>query len=220
LTKLDRAIDASAEAQHGLPQLIAELRGLLELKNGVNQRMFDALHEELKDYKDDFLLESVHRPVIRDLITLYDDLVEIHQQMTAAIVEATEDAELGPSPQALVDRMPTLATNIEHKMDFIIEVLARLEVTPLLDGMGKLDRPPNALSRRTSRNGGGRRGRRSSLKRGSWKISGPRRRSRRRMKDGSLTTIPTLSENNRLPRTNVLFPAIMQHSTVHSMNLC
>jgi molecular chaperone GrpE (heat shock protein) len=139
LNKLDRAADASAEAQHDLPQLIAELRTLLELKNWVNQRMFDALHEELKDYKDHFLLESVHRPIIRDLITLYDDLAEIHRQIEASACELAQ-VDCAERTQALVERMQTLAMNIEHKLDFIIEVLARLEVTPLLAGHGKLDK--------------------------------------------------------------------------------
>lgn len=198
LSKLDKAADASAEAQHGLPQLIAELRALLELKTGVNQRMFDALHEELKDYKDDFLLESVHRPVIRDLITLYDDLVEIHRQMAAAVVEATEDAELGSSPQALMDRMRTLATNIEHKMDFIIEVLARLEVAPLLAGTGKLDKVTQravALEQAETAEEDGDVVR--SIKRGfSWKNRVVRAEEVvvKKWKDGLLTTIPTPSE--------------------------
>ncbi|HEX5175486.1 MAG TPA: nucleotide exchange factor GrpE [Chthoniobacteraceae bacterium] len=136
LNKLDKAVDANAEAQVGLPQLIAELRALLELKNGVNQRMFDALHEELKCYKDDFLLESVHRPVIRDLITLYDDLAEVHRQ----IGDAAKADEESTGNVALIERLKRLEVNLSHKLDFIIEVLARLEVTPLPAGTGKLDK--------------------------------------------------------------------------------
>jgi molecular chaperone GrpE (heat shock protein) len=136
LNKLDKAVDASAEAQVSLPQLITELRTLLELKNGVNQRMFDALHEELKCYKDDFLLESVHRPVIRDLITLYDDLAEVHRQ----IGDVLKADEATSGSKALLDRLRRLEVNLSHKLDFIIEVLARLEVTPLPAGAGKLDK--------------------------------------------------------------------------------
>lgn len=136
LTKLDRAADANAEAQTGLPQLISELRTLLELKNGINQRMFDALHEELKGYKDDFLLESVHRPVIRDLITLYDDFSEVHREIKAAVeVAATASAE-----GSLRDRLKVIEVSVGHKLEFIVEVLARLEVTPLPHGGGKLDK--------------------------------------------------------------------------------
>jgi molecular chaperone GrpE (heat shock protein) len=136
LNKLDKAAEENAEAQVGLPQLIGELRTLLELKNGVNQRMFDALHEELKCYKDDFLLESVHRPVIRDLITLYDDLAEVHRQIS----DAARAEELQHANPALRDRLTRIEVNISHKLDFIIEVLARLEVSPLPAGTGKLDK--------------------------------------------------------------------------------
>jgi len=38
--------------------------------------MFEALHTELKTYKDAFILESVLRPVIRDLISVYDDMAD------------------------------------------------------------------------------------------------------------------------------------------------
>lgn len=136
LNKLGKAAEENAEAQIGLPQLIGELRTLLELKNGVNQRMFDALHEELKCYKDDFLLESVHRPVIRDLITLYDDLAEVHRQIS----DAARAEELDEANPALRDRLTRIEVNIGHKLDFIIEVLARLEVSPLPAGTGKLDK--------------------------------------------------------------------------------
>src|SRR5436305_8475983 len=72
LHKLDKASEQSVSANAHLPGLIEGLHELLDQKNGLNQRMFDALHEELKGYKDGFLLESVHKPIIRDLISLYD----------------------------------------------------------------------------------------------------------------------------------------------------
>jgi len=47
--------------------------------------MFEAMHEELKGYKDAFLLESVHKPIIANLISLYDDLETIHRQVQGAV---------------------------------------------------------------------------------------------------------------------------------------
>ena len=55
--KLDKATEGVVDAQKTLPGLVENLQGMLDQKNGVNQRMFDALHEELKGYKDGFLLE-------------------------------------------------------------------------------------------------------------------------------------------------------------------
>lgn len=137
LNKLDKAAEVTADAQKELPQIVSDLRSLLEQKSGVNQRMFDALHEELKGYKDGFLLESVHRPIIRDLLSLYDDLAEIHRQMEAAIAEQAAGKN---SPPALLERLRTMEMNVEHNLEFIVEVLARLEVTPLPIGTGKLDK--------------------------------------------------------------------------------
>jgi molecular chaperone GrpE (heat shock protein) len=138
LQKIDKITDSSTEAQATFPALVEGLQTLLEQKNGLNERMFDALHEELKGYKDGFLLESVHKPIIRDLISLFDDLSTIHRQMQEAVADA---AQL-PSEVAnkLLERLKTMDKNIEHNCWFIAEVLARLEVTLLPVGSGKLDK--------------------------------------------------------------------------------
>jgi molecular chaperone GrpE (heat shock protein) len=138
LHKLDKASDQAIAAHVELPALIEGLHELLEQKNGLNQRMFDALHEELKGYKDGFLLESVHKPIIRDLISLYDDLATIHRQMQDSVAEAARLSE-GPALH-LLEQLKTMDTNIEHNCEFLVEVLARLEVVMLPIGMGKLDK--------------------------------------------------------------------------------
>lgn len=138
LQKLEKSNERAVAAHADLPALIAGLQDMLEQKNGLNQRMFDALHEELKGYKDGFLLESVHKPIIRDLITLYDDLANIHRQMQEALAEV---AAL-PSDRSgkLVEQLKLIDTHIEHNGEFIVEVLARLEVTLMPVGTGELDK--------------------------------------------------------------------------------
>ena len=136
LSKLDHLTDDAMDARKAMPRLIAELQAVVEQRNGLNQRMFDAMHEELKGYKDNFLLEAVHKPVIRDLISLFDDLTEIHRQMHAVVV----DADGAETAKQFSDRCHTLETNLRHNCEFITEVLARLEVAPLPDGVGKLDK--------------------------------------------------------------------------------
>ncbi len=134
LQRLDRANSATADGQKSLPQLIAGLESLLEQKNGVSQRMFDALHEELKDYKDGFLLESILKPIVRDLVSLYDDLTTIHRQM-AECVAASKDAG-----SLLLDRLQRMETNLAHHCEFVVEILARLEVTMMPICTGRLDK--------------------------------------------------------------------------------
>lgn len=138
LNKLEKSNEQAVTAHADLPELIQGLHHLLDQKNGLNQRMFDALHEELKGYKDGFLLESVHKPIIRDLISLYDDLTAIHHQMHEAVVDAAKLPAEG-SPK-LFERLKTMETNVEHNREFILEVLARLEVSILPLGSGKLDK--------------------------------------------------------------------------------
>jgi molecular chaperone GrpE (heat shock protein) len=132
LQRLDRAHNENAEAQKALPQLIAGLESLLDQKNGVNQRMFDALHEELKDYKDGFLLESILKPIIRDLLSLYDDLSAIHRQMEECVSEENE--------MAVSERLRRMETNLAHHCEFVIEILARLEVSIMPISTGRLDK--------------------------------------------------------------------------------
>ncbi len=138
LSKLDNLTDDALEARKSMPRIISDLQAVLEQKSGLNQRMFDAMHEELKGYKDSFLLETVHRPVIRDLISLYDEVSEIHRQMQAVGAEVSGVG--GVVSEHLIDRFSTMDMNLEHNCEFIMEVLARLEVTPLPDGLGKLDK--------------------------------------------------------------------------------
>jgi hypothetical protein len=97
--------------------------------------MFDALYTELRGYKDGFLLESVHRPIIRDIISLYDEQVEIHRQMRETL--AGEGAQ---NDLPFFARLQTLESNLAHNIAFVIEVLARLDVVPVPPGTGKLDK--------------------------------------------------------------------------------
>jgi hypothetical protein len=49
-------------------------------------------------------------------------------------------AEVPEAQTGLLQRMRTMEMNMEHHLEFIIEVLARLEVTQLPIGEGKLDK--------------------------------------------------------------------------------
>jgi molecular chaperone GrpE (heat shock protein) len=138
LQRLDKAATETSAAQNSWTALVAGLENLLEQKNSVSQRMFDALHEELKGYKDGFLLESVLKPIIRDLISLYDDLSTILGQMRESVREvakAGSDAVVG----ILLQRLKTMEMNIEHHCEFVLEILARLEVRMMPVGSGRLD---------------------------------------------------------------------------------
>ena len=137
---LDDVSKTIGETVQALPKMVADLRALLEMKNGVSHSMFSALHEELKSYKDGFLLQSVYRPIIRDLVSVYDDLTEIHRQITEAIGEGAGSGEESAAAKKMLERMRTMEMNLGHNVEFILEVLARLDVTQLPIGSGKLDK--------------------------------------------------------------------------------
>jgi molecular chaperone GrpE (heat shock protein) len=136
LDRIERALAANAQ----VPSLLAESRQSLDQRNVVNRAMFEALHAELKGYKDIFMLEAVLKPVIRDLISLYDDTCEIRRQTTATLaVEETRGGESTPGI-GLLEIVQTMSRNLEHNVHFILEVLERMEVTLLPENMGKLDK--------------------------------------------------------------------------------
>lgn len=136
LKKLETSAEESAEAHKEFPGVLTELRAMLDVRNSVSQNMFAALHEELKGYKDGFLLDSVHRPIIRDLISLYDDMTEIRRQ----VVTTALDAGRCEDGAGLMEKLQTTAVNIDHNLEFVIEVLNRLEVTIMPPHSGKLDK--------------------------------------------------------------------------------
>ena len=137
---LDTVAKTIGETVQALPKMVTDLRALLEMKNGVSHSMFSALHEELKSYKDGFLLQSVYRPIIRDLVSVYDDLTEIHRQITEAIGEGAASSEESAAAKKMLERMRTMEMNLGHNVEFILEVLARLDVTQLPISSGKLDK--------------------------------------------------------------------------------
>jgi hypothetical protein len=122
-----------------LPRLITTLHDDLENRNGVNQKLFDALHDELRSYKDGFLLEILHRPIIRDLILLYDDLSEIHR-CTAASLDGFKPGCETAEVLATRKELQVLATNLDHVTDSLLEILARMDVRRLDPSSGKLDK--------------------------------------------------------------------------------
>jgi len=126
--------------QTGVPKILAEAKAALEQRNTVNRAMFEALHAELKTYKDAFLLEAVLRPVIRDLISLYDTISEIHRQLALALSTHEQRGNLSGGALVLFENVAAPANQLEHNRDSILEVLERLDVTIAPLGTGKLDK--------------------------------------------------------------------------------
>ncbi len=112
------------------PQLTKMEDQISAIRNteSVNQRLFDSLHEELIDYRDNFLRESLQKPFIRDLIVLFDDLTGLLAQL-----ETAAQSEPDGTPVSL------WRNNLENGIHSIVEILHRLEVSEI-EAKEKVDR--------------------------------------------------------------------------------
>src|ERR1700677_3402159 len=133
-------LEASSSSHDVLPRVVSEIQEKFEGKNEINQQLFDALHQELKGYKDGFILEVLQKPLVRDLITLYDDPGEIHRQMDAFLKGVESDAGGNAAPIPFVVHVKNTRTNLNHVMQFLVEIMARMEVMILEPSTGKLNK--------------------------------------------------------------------------------
>ena len=119
--KIDR-LNARVLANQGVDlagrfQKIDEQLTAIRSSEGVHQRLFDSLHDELLKYRDNFLHESLQKPFIHDLVHLYDDLTSLSGQLRTA---AEEEAGLGHVAQ--------WRDNLENGVHALMEILHRFEV--------------------------------------------------------------------------------------------
>ena len=112
-TRITRTLDAI----HSQVQRMGQVES-------ANLRLFDALHAELKGYKDNFLFDALQKPFVRDLITLSDDLGVVQQQIEKRF-ESLGDA---PSPER--EFLSKLTMNMENMLAHFFEVLVRMDVEP------------------------------------------------------------------------------------------
>lgn len=93
----------------------------LKRKNAIesaNERLFDAMHGELKSYKEATIFEVTQKPFLLDLVMLKDDITAVSAQIS----------------QHLKDCPPSIhnaAHNLDNALHFIDEMLARHSVEPI-----------------------------------------------------------------------------------------
>lgn len=113
----------SAEKSDFAEQLrrMDEQMGALRKTESVNQRLFDSLHDELIKYRDNFLHESLQKPFIRDLVTLFDDLSGLFAQLQTAV--DSSEGKKGP--------LGHWRDNLENAIHSLTEILHRMEVSEI-----------------------------------------------------------------------------------------
>lgn len=141
---LDAAVDTySSEDNPGtlhhhelsvITESLAALQDSFEKQIARNQNqteMFDKIYAEMKDYKESFLLEVLHKPIIHNLIQLYDSYVLLESQL---------DVILNEEKEVLSDSLIQYRNNLENFRYKLEEVLYRLDVTPYAESSKILDR--------------------------------------------------------------------------------
>ena len=112
-----------------LSSLSAEIERLTQQVTQVNdresslERVFDTLHAELSDYKNDFLYEHL-KPVVRPLLFLFDSIEQFDTEV--AMTQAA-----APNPTATPGTLAAFVVreNVEYFRDQLVEALQVCEVT-------------------------------------------------------------------------------------------
>ncbi len=89
--------------------------------DGVQQKAFDQLYEELRQYKEDFLFQA-EKPFLLDLLLFYDSLNWFH--------ESLQRQDMSPD---------VVADSFQYLLDEFMELLYRRDVVPC-EGGDKFDR--------------------------------------------------------------------------------
>lgn len=116
LATAEKPAEPSAQLQRIDEHLVA-----LRNTESVNHRLFNSLHQELKDYRDNFLRDTLQKPFIRDLIVLFDDLSSLASQLQSA----------SASGEGRVGMVSHWCENLENSIHAILEIMHRMEVNEI-----------------------------------------------------------------------------------------
>ncbi|MBM4364843.1 MAG: nucleotide exchange factor GrpE [Deltaproteobacteria bacterium] len=101
----------SSTTEAKLDEMLALMRERASRDDG-QQRAFDALYEELKQYKEDFIFQA-EKPFLLDLLLFYDSLSWFHQSL--------QRREMSPD---------VINDSFQYLLDEFLELLYRRDVVP------------------------------------------------------------------------------------------
>lgn len=107
-----------------LAEQVSDLREFVQQqgrRDEIQQRAFDALYEELRQYKDDFIFQ-MEKPLLLDLLLFYDSLNWFQQSLVKQEM----------SPEVIAD-------SFQYLIDEFLELLYRRDTLPM-DSKSTFDR--------------------------------------------------------------------------------
>jgi molecular chaperone GrpE len=108
--------DGTRETLEQLAIKIGEMHSVVGERianDDIQQRAFDQLYEELRQYKEDFVFNA-EKPLLLDLLLFYDSLNWFHESLVKQ--------EMSPD---------VIADSFQYLIDEFLEVLYRRDVTPI-----------------------------------------------------------------------------------------
>ena len=112
--------DELALMQMQLEELTEQVRQVND-REGAMEKVFNTLHSELADYKNDFLYEHL-KPVVRPLLFLFDSLEQFDGEISMA------EGTLGETAQGGVLSPSVVHENVRYFRDQLVEALRVCEV--------------------------------------------------------------------------------------------
>ena len=153
-------LDALASLNQHLSALQASFEKQI-VRNQNQKQMFDAIYGEMKDYKENVLLEAFHKPIIHNLIQFYDHFGLVESQLKCLSepfesfetwLDSVSDGffkkirpeeladELSDFQTKLKKELSQFRTNLKNLRFELEEVLYRMDVIPYEEHPKKLDR--------------------------------------------------------------------------------
>lgn len=137
-TSLNHVVNQTGAAPEELEEVAARIDDLHTLLAEINNRglaqdkVFDTLHNELQDYKNDFIYEHL-KPVVRPLLFLYDSMEQFDEEM--------QNIERRIPQGMIINGIPpgTVSQNVQFFREQLIEALRICEVTPMQTPEGRYD---------------------------------------------------------------------------------
>ncbi|RYX81760.1 nucleotide exchange factor GrpE [bacterium] len=132
LDALEVMAQAMTQMQNSLETVRADVSHLKQ-KGNDSERVFNVLHNELGDYKRDFVFEHV-KPLLRPLLFVFDSLDDFDKEM---VLYQTDQESQTLAPDAL--KATKVRENIAFVRDQLEQALASCDVEPLPAPSGRFD---------------------------------------------------------------------------------